>query len=689
MIRLKPLLSEAPGDTMKQGKIDKSGLVVPFNAKKIADLIYNAKGYVSDDEELAKNAIVKNIKNIAQYKQVSAELQKLSDKRGIGQYLQSFMDLSDRLEVVGHLMTVLPKNQWEWTIKKIVPYEDLKYITAGGSEYSKISGSTPGNALASNTATTLITKVYNKEWQGRRTELTKEAIHNLLMTAQIISAPLGGISAWGMALTAAIGLYDGHRYFKEGDPYMGGLVQVFSVLPGMPWLGKQLGIPAAQWTKGFLIGLAKKLAAGSKLTPAEQQVATAIVKNQKLVMKSADDWVSKLIQNNSSKFSKFSETAKQAIRATVSDPKTKLAATLGFYFGVVPMVYDRAYVKLNSVTPEDFMAAAEQDQERVMKQALDDIDRMIAARKQSQQLAQTESTVSNKLAINEVGKIGVAADADILSQILSSTNIMFAATVITSYGVLYPVLKKLGVNIGVWRQMKYVGYWLRCTWGRSADDLQNLKRDFKNKGISISKREYIKIIRAAGDDQIDRNQKIFAQVYKDSLYTAEEALKLLRSQTEGQVYQKYQTLLRKALEELENTAPAKTGANKTKTTTKTPRKTTKPAKKNPIGFQQNTPPVQKTTRPPQKPKTAKQMLNPEELGVQSRQWIQENPKGTLKDYWQWNLEEQFKNISALQFETLWKKIGDNMFKRQRMFNNLRYDPNISFKELTDNLFPKK
>ena len=83
------------------------------------------------------------------------------------------------------------------------------------------------------------------------------------------------------------------------------------------------------------------------------------------------------------------------------------------------------------------------------------------------------------------------------------------------------------------------------------------------------------------------------------------------------------------------------------------------------------------------------MLNPEELGVQSRQWIQENPKGTLKDYWQWNLEEQFKNISALQFETLWKKIGDNMFKRQRMFNNLRYDPNISFKELTDNLFPKK
>ena len=100
---------------MKQGKIDKSGLVVPFNAKKIADLIYNAKGYVSDDEELAKNAIVKNIKNIAQYKQVSAELQKLSDKRGIGQYLQSFMDLSDRLEVVGHLMTVLPKNQWEWT----------------------------------------------------------------------------------------------------------------------------------------------------------------------------------------------------------------------------------------------------------------------------------------------------------------------------------------------------------------------------------------------------------------------------------------------------------------------------------------------------------------------------------------------------------------------------------------------
>ena len=105
---MKSLLSEQLGGrdaVFKQGKVDNTGLVVPFNAKKIADLIYNAKGYVSDDEELAKNAIVKNINNIAQYKQVSAEFQKISGKKGLGEYLRSFMNLSDRLEIVGNFFS--------------------------------------------------------------------------------------------------------------------------------------------------------------------------------------------------------------------------------------------------------------------------------------------------------------------------------------------------------------------------------------------------------------------------------------------------------------------------------------------------------------------------------------------------------------------------------------------------------
>jgi hypothetical protein len=60
----------------KQAPIDKTGVVSPFDAKTVAKLIYDSKGYLNDNETLVKNAIIKNIKNINQYAQVNKELQK-------------------------------------------------------------------------------------------------------------------------------------------------------------------------------------------------------------------------------------------------------------------------------------------------------------------------------------------------------------------------------------------------------------------------------------------------------------------------------------------------------------------------------------------------------------------------------------------------------------------------------------
>ena len=95
MIQLKQLLCEQLGGrnaVFKQAGADRYGVVSPFNAKKIAKLIYDSKSFFNDDEVLVKNVIVKNIKNIKQYGDVNTELQKLTSGRGIGMYLRSFLN---------------------------------------------------------------------------------------------------------------------------------------------------------------------------------------------------------------------------------------------------------------------------------------------------------------------------------------------------------------------------------------------------------------------------------------------------------------------------------------------------------------------------------------------------------------------------------------------------------------------
>jgi hypothetical protein len=317
---MKSLLSEQLGGrdaVFKQGKVDNTGIVVPFNAKKIADLIYNAKGYVSDDEELAKNAIVKNIKNIAQYKQVSAEFQKLSGKKGLGEYLRSFMNLSDRLEIVGELMNVLPSNQWEWTIKKIVPWEDFKHVNLDSTIYNDyISGDTPKSALANNTVTNLITSVYSNEWPQRGAQLASETAHNALLGLSIAAAFVPVI---GWAVSAGIGLSDAALYYKEGDSQSAGIMTVFSLMPGM---GKLINkIPGIkELGKKGMETLAKKIGVSGakqavKYTKLEQEVLRELSKNSMFVKTQITNFLRTGLHQNTAQIAKakIKQTAKNGL----------------------------------------------------------------------------------------------------------------------------------------------------------------------------------------------------------------------------------------------------------------------------------------------------------------------------------------------------------------------------------------
>jgi hypothetical protein len=120
-----------------------------FNAQKVAQLIYDAKGIFSDDENVAIEAIKQNIKNIKQYTQVTKELQKLTGGRGIGAYLQSFTTVADRLNIASYLADILPESQWDWTIKKIFTFSDVKTYF-GKTDYERFGRGDGENKFINN-----------------------------------------------------------------------------------------------------------------------------------------------------------------------------------------------------------------------------------------------------------------------------------------------------------------------------------------------------------------------------------------------------------------------------------------------------------------------------------------------------------------------------------------------------------
>jgi len=140
---LAAILSEQPGSA-----VFKSAPSSKFNANRIAKQLYDAKGTFVDDEASALNAI-RQIKNIDQYKQVFFALKKLPNRlidgdkpRNIASYLKSFMSAADRIQAAIHLYDVLPASQFNWTVKKLVSYDELKSalsaLSGRGSMYNNI-----------------------------------------------------------------------------------------------------------------------------------------------------------------------------------------------------------------------------------------------------------------------------------------------------------------------------------------------------------------------------------------------------------------------------------------------------------------------------------------------------------------------------------------------------------------------
>jgi hypothetical protein len=225
-----------------------------FNAKTIAEKIYDSKGTFLDDENGAINIIKSNIKNITQYRDVSKELKKLTSNRGIAEYLRSFMNFKDLYRVADHLVKVLPENSWEWTVKKVFTWEDL--IEEISSRRPGAGGVVPDSSKRPTEAQTL--KMLFATWgKNPATSIKNDLLYKMLMhpslyrlrtfdildafekyefhqglfNASALISMIPGAGYIGSALASAILAYDAKVYYDEGNKGAAALSLAFAALP--------------------------------------------------------------------------------------------------------------------------------------------------------------------------------------------------------------------------------------------------------------------------------------------------------------------------------------------------------------------------------------------------------------------------------------------------------------------------
>lgn len=293
---IKTVLAEQLGGrdaVFKQGPADPNAIKGPFNAQLIAKQIYDAKGTFSDSEEKVDPAF-SAIKNIAQYTQVNKALQKLTDGRGIGEYLRSFLDVNARTVIASALMDKIPEAHWKWTIKQIVTWNDFRTVAAGSTNvYAKWKAGKTGVG-EEKAILALMQGPYKQAWQWwanltageQMNAWWKEDGHTILSTLQIVTA---FIPIVGWAVSAGIGLVNAEMYAAEGDPKTAAITRIFAVIPGLGFAGK-LGL--SKVAPKLMANLGKKVALNQtkNLTKQEQWILSLLGKNQKALKTELDNY---------------------------------------------------------------------------------------------------------------------------------------------------------------------------------------------------------------------------------------------------------------------------------------------------------------------------------------------------------------------------------------------------------------
>jgi hypothetical protein len=300
MIKLKNVLSEQNNK---------------FNAKAIANKIYNAKGYVYDNEQDAIN-IIKLIKNTNQLEQVEQQFVKLSKGRTLSEYLISFLNnFYQNLSALKHLYSI-SKNNFIALNSVVYPYAaEMLYeykldIAKVGDSIRKKNGRRPVGLkdygslfkwfkpyLGETNFNKWVPIVQNPKYRNNPFNAyqpeeqfkygeTKAVSSDIILLGQTIIGVIATVATYGSAAPAAagwiglgtttsMGLYDAAQEYNLGNKQTAGIMATIEMLP---FVSKIPGVKQLVRTVGK--SLATKLAKGVKyLTSQERFLVTQLFKN--------------------------------------------------------------------------------------------------------------------------------------------------------------------------------------------------------------------------------------------------------------------------------------------------------------------------------------------------------------------------------------------------------------------------
>lgn len=247
------------------------------DAEKIAIKIYQAKGYIYDNESDAINA-VKSIKNETQLEQVEQQLIKLTDGRGLGEYLVSFLDnFNENKVVLDHLMNISSPLSYAWTV---YPYGD-KVFSEYRSELTNEFG-------IERFIIKWISPEFRKQLHIGINPADLAPIKMLTMMPHEILTGLAFATSFipiiGLLVSSGFMLIDSYAYYKQDNKQAAGLAGLFALLPGIGAIVTRIPI-VKKLTANVAAKIASKIVNKQHLTPKEEVILHELIKNQDIIKK--------------------------------------------------------------------------------------------------------------------------------------------------------------------------------------------------------------------------------------------------------------------------------------------------------------------------------------------------------------------------------------------------------------------
>jgi hypothetical protein len=238
-----------------------------FSAKDVAKKIYDAKGFVWDNEFDAVKAIL-SIKDKTQYNQVQTELQKLTGGKGVGQYVSEFIVVRD-------------------SVNSLYGPVAVKYIKSIIAHLTKI-GANPKSIEIFNKKLNSVSKwvQYNKDvadkgigqtqfaWETAAIRSSKDPAfrHEYL---NLLGMATSLIPVVGWAASAGIFSIDAADQYSQGNMREAGLSAIFAAIPVV---GKGLNL-LAKMPAVAQLGERGMAELGYKMATSGDPILTSIERN--------------------------------------------------------------------------------------------------------------------------------------------------------------------------------------------------------------------------------------------------------------------------------------------------------------------------------------------------------------------------------------------------------------------------